>query len=213
MYLNSCTGGIQMIPTGDFDRFRYDVMERYNEEFPITFGILIADYNQTLVKEYILNYLNIFDNRSNKYIDFFIPGYTEYGANNPIELSRTGKRYFFNRDLFINFIEKFQENFGYEYEFNPVLILVELKNKDFINSKKIIIDLDQNGSDVKRAGVLFQEIFNIAKKYVDIKDFSRELKATYIKGACGDSIINAIDNSILTELNEQRKNMRRFKIQ
>lgn len=202
-----------MFPTGDFDRLKYQIMEWYDEECPITFGILIADYDQTLAREYILNYLNIFDNRSNKYIDFFIPGYTEYGTKNPIELSRTGKRYFFDRKIFERFIEQFQENFGYKYEFNPVLLLIELKNKDFLNSKKIIIDLEGNGIDVKRAGALFQRIFDIAKQYVGLKDFSRELTVTYIKGAYADSIVNAIDNSILTEFNKQQKNIRRFKIQ
>ncbi len=202
-----------MYPTGDFDRLKYEVMEWYNGDDPVAFGILIADYDQTLAREYILNYLNIFDNRSKKYIDFFIPGYSEYETPKSIKLSRTGKKYFFDRSIFENFIEQFQRCFDYEYEFNPVLILVELKNKDFYNSKKIIIELDSDYNDVKHTGVLFQKIFNIAKKYVEIQDFSRELNYTYIKGALADSIVGAIDNSILTEINEQRKNIRRFKIQ
>lgn len=201
-----------MYPTGDFDRLKYEVMEWYSGDDPVTFGILIADYDQTLAREYILNYLNIFDNRSNKYIDFFIPGYSEYETSKSIKLTRTGKKYFFDRNIFEDFIEKFQRYFNYEYEFNPVLLLVEIKNKDFFNSKKIIIELDNEYSDIRHAGVLFQKIFEIAKKYVEIQDFSRELKATYIKDACADSIVNAIDNSLLSEINEQRKNIRRFQI-
>ncbi len=201
-----------MYPTGDFDRLKYEVMEWYSGDDPVTFGILIADYDQTLAREYILNYLNIFDNRSNKYIDFFIPGYSEYETSKSIKLTRTKKKYFFDRNIFENFIEEFQRHFNYEYEFNPVLLLIEIKNKDFFNSKKIIIELDNEYNDIRRAGVLFQKIFEIAKKYVEIQDFSRELKATYIKGACADSIVNAIDNSLLSEINEQRKNIRRFQI-
>ena len=198
-----------MFPTGDFNRLKHEVMQWYNDDAPITFGILIADYEQTLAREYIINYMNIFDKKSNKYIDFFIPGYLPY--DNGIITSmkdKDGNSYHFDRTTFEIFIEEFEKYFDFTYEFNPVLILVELKNKNFI-----IIDLDCNESDIKRAGVLFLDIFNIAKKYVRIEDFSRELVATYIKGSHLDSIVRSIDNHFLTEVNEQRKNVRRFRIQ
>lgn len=203
-----------MFPTGDFDRLKYEVMQWYNDDAPITFGILIADYEQTLAREYIINYMNVFDKKSNNYIDFFIPGYLTYG-NGIITLmkNKNGESYCFDRTTFETFVEQFEKYFGFTYEFSPVLVLVELKNKNFIDSQKIIIDLDCDESDIKRAGVMFLDIFDIAKRYVRIEDFSRELTATYIKGSYADTIVNAIGNNILTEINEQRKNVRRFRVQ
>lgn len=205
-----------MFPTGDFDRLKYEIMEWYSDiDIPITFGILIADYEQSLAREYIINYIDIFDKRSNRYIDFFIPGYVIYGSDDDIRTSmknKQGDAYYFSRTLFRDFIEKFETYFDYKYEFNPVLILVELKNRNFVGTKKIVIELDSEQTSIKNAGVLFNNIFEIAKKNVSITDFSKELTATYLKDTLADAIINAIDNKILTELYNQKKNIRIFQI-
>lgn len=205
-----------MFPTGDFDRLKYEIMEWYNDiDIPITFGILIADYEQSLAKEYIINYMDVFDKRSNRYIDFFIPGYVIYGSDDDIRTSmknKQGDAYYFSRTLFHDFIEKFETYFDYKYEFNPVLILVELKNRNFVGTKKIVIELDSERTSIKKAGVLFNNIFKIAKRYVNITDFSRELTATYLKNTLADSVIDAIDSSMLTELYTQKKNIRVFQI-
>lgn len=168
-----------MFPTGDFDRLKYEIMEWYDDvNIPITFGILIADYEQSLAREYILNYMDVFDNLSNTYIDFFIPGYTIYGSNDDIRTSmrnKDGATYYFSRKLFTDFIEKFESLFDYEYGFSPVLLLVELKNRNFTGTKKIVIELDTEAFNIKKAGILFKSIFNIAKQYVNILDYSSVL--------------------------------------
>ena len=205
-----------MYPTGDFERLKFEIMERYKDfDIPITFGILIADYEQSLAREYILNYIDVFDKRSNKYIDFFIPGYITHGSNDCIRASmknKQGEPYYFSRELFHDFIEKLETIFDYQYNFSPVLLLVELKNRDFVGTKKIIIELDTEKTSIKKTGVLFTNIFKIAKRYANIKDFSRELTATYLKDTLADSVVDAIDNSILTELHTRKKNIRHFQI-
>jgi len=42
-----------MFPTGDFDRLKYQVMEWYNEESPITFGILESVHIKALTNKTI----------------------------------------------------------------------------------------------------------------------------------------------------------------
>ena len=64
-----------MFATGDYNRFYCDVMERYSDvDIPITFGILIADYDQQMAREHIINYLDVFNETSGKYIDFLFRG-------------------------------------------------------------------------------------------------------------------------------------------
>jgi len=206
-----------MYPTGNYERFKNDVLERYEAiDIPITFGVLIADYRQDRAKQYILKYLKVFDAESNEYIDFFIPGYQpDYSGKNNECLrvkDRRGYRYFFDEDIFEGFITEFQKTFHYAYEFNPVLVLVELNGKQFANARKIVIELDSPDSDIRRAGSLFLEIFNIAKRHVNIEDFSKFLVGTYLKGAYADAIIQAIGNDLLSEINNQQKNIRRFTI-
>ncbi len=123
----------RMFATGDFERLKHDIVKRYeNNDIKITFGILIADYDQSLAREYILNYLKIFNKKSDKYIDFFIPGYVPYHNHaSPTKFIDTGKhRYYFSRELFESFIHEFEGQFDFEYSFNPVLVLVELEADD-----------------------------------------------------------------------------------
>ena len=203
-----------MIPTGDFDRLSVDVIKRYTYiDIPITFGVLIADYRQTLAREYILNYVKVFDKKSNKYIDFFIPGYAPfYGGQQTKLMDKDHNQYYFNEDLFLEFIDKFERVFDISYEFNPMLVLVELNGNRFESSRKMVLALDSMDGGVKKSGVLFQKIFDIARSYVSLDDFSNRLISTYIKGNVIDSIINALGNDFIAEVNTQQKNIRRFLI-
>ena len=201
-----------MFPTGDFDRLRRDVIERYKDiDIPITFGVLIADYRQSLAREYILNYVDVFDRKSNKYIDFFIPGYAPfYGGTQTKLMDKDDNPYFFNENLFLEFVSKFERTFDVPYEFNPMLILIELDGKNFEKSRKMVLALDEMDGGIKKSGVLFQKIFEIAKRHVSLDDFSNNLVSTYVKDNIIDSIISALGNDIIAEVNTQRKNIRRF---
>ncbi|MCL2087365.1 MAG: hypothetical protein FWH05_07220 [Oscillospiraceae bacterium] len=204
-----------MFATGDFDRLRCDVMNRYEDDLdtPITFGVLIADYDQSLSRKYILNYLDIFNNLSGDYIDFFIPGYITYDRHDTKKVCRIGEEnYYFARELFHEFVGKLKIEFGVAYEYNPILVLLELTRTDFYRSRKMIIELDSQNNDIKRTGVLFQRIFEIARKYTSLDDFSYGMRKTYIKGSVLDSFVNALDNSIITEINARREGIRQYRI-
>lgn len=201
-----------MLPTGNFSRLRCDVIERYKDSgIPVTFGILIVDYRQTLAREYILNYMSVFNKKSNKYIDFFVPGYVPFGTGRETGMKdRDGNIYNFSTDVFFDFIEKFETTFGFKYDYNPALILVEFDDKDFNRTKKIIINLDSQEGEIKRTGVLFEKIFDFAKSHVELSEFSHNLVTTYMKGTWVDSVISAIGSSLLSEINTQQRNIRRF---
>ena len=91
-------------------------------------------------------------------------------------------------------------------------MLSELTGRDFANSKKIIINLDSDNRDIKQTGSFFDSIFEIAKHYTALNDFETGLAKTYLKGAKLDSFIRALDNSIVTEILNQLRNIRSFKI-
>ena len=201
-----------MNPTGDFSRFQDDILSRYRDQtIPITFGVLIADHRQREAREYILNYLNGFDKLSGNYIDFFIPGYTEINYLVKIP-SKPNKKFYFSQELFDGFVEGFEKYFEVEYVFTPMLVLIELQTNDYINARKIVLELDSEFSCIKRSGLLFKRIFTIAQQYVALDEFSYNLQQTYMKGAYLDSFINALDNSVVTEIRKQHKHVRYFAV-
>lgn len=47
-----------MWPLGQYDRLVHEIKRREDNSIPVTFGLLIADYNQQTCREYILNYID-----------------------------------------------------------------------------------------------------------------------------------------------------------
>lgn len=132
--------GIIMELVSTFEDMIKRIFSKY-DDIPITIGILIADYRQTEAREYILNYLNIFDKKSGKYIDFYLPGYNQIKkydnnkskhiymeiknyneANKIIAVNRTRKEYFFDDIVFENFLYEFETKTSVKYVYNPMLV-------------------------------------------------------------------------------------------
>lgn len=198
-----------MLPLGDYKRLIADVKERYDGTETVTFGILIADYDKYCVRQNIINYLEIFNNHSKRYIDFYIPGYANWGGDEITPfIDVYGNKYYFRRELFTEFLLDFEKSFGYKCDYKPALILVELNNLDFLRCKKMVIGL----GDCENAGILFDEIFGIARKYVDLKHFQMGIKSTLIKGTLSDTLIRMTNNNIIIELKSLSDNLRNFKI-
>jgi hypothetical protein len=212
----------------NFEELVKEILDKYkNIDIPITIGILVADYRQDIARQYMLNYLNMFDKKSGKYIDFYLPGYYMYtgDTNNdwkerkhnnicisrhqtdePIYIVRTNEKYYFDEYLFDEFIRDMEKNMNVEYTYNPMLLLVEVNQKKGRShlsfQRKMIIELDNTnqGKGIKRAGCLFDEIFRIAKREVNIDRFGNDIKLHYIKGSALSSIAKALDGSLLEVL-------------
>ena len=77
-----------MEPLKTFDDVATRILERKPGGTSVVIGILIADWRQTEAREYILNYMNMFDEESGKFIDFFIPGYFTNSDRDGISLTK-----------------------------------------------------------------------------------------------------------------------------
>lgn len=202
-----------MWPLGQYDRLVHEIKRREDNSIPVTFGLLVADFNQQRCRDYILNYIDRFDYKSDRYINFYLPGYLEedfHGNNEKITIKK--KNYYFGREVYLKFLNKLEDDFMIDYPYNPVLILLEYARGHFSKTKRIIIELDSDGSDIKKAGELFEKIFEIAKKSVSIQDFSKSLQKNSLKQGILDRIIEGIDNSYLTAIYTQTKEVRKYKL-
>lgn len=202
-----------MWPLGNYDRMVFEIKRRENPEIPVTFGVLIADYRQSLSREYILNYIKRFDYKSDKYINFYLPGYLEenfYGTQEKIVLK--GKEYYFKYDVYDEFLERLEDEFQIEYSYNPRLILFEYYEGHFKKSKKISIELDSGKLNIKKTGELFERIFNIAKKKVALEDISRSLQRYEMKSGFLDSIVTVLDNKVISLIHDKNENMKVYRI-
>lgn len=212
----------------DFEILSKNLLEQYKElDVPITVGILLADYRQTAAREYILNYLNRFDDLSGKYIDFYLPGYYLYAgdsidewkkrshynicisrhrADDYISIRRTGEKYYFDDYLFEEFLRDMEKRMQISYTYNPMLLLVEVNmNKargKLEYQRKMIIELDNTQQGIRRSGCLFDEIFRIAQREVNLDRFGGAIRMKYIKGCAIKSLAKALDGSIIEVVEE-----------
>lgn len=229
-----------MNPVGTFDEICKAVLQKYEDDRVVTIGILVADWQQDEAKQYILDYMDRFDIKSGKYIDFYIPGYYEksnefngeiskkYHPNSYVKwdsipndaaffLRRKATPYYFDKFLFDDFIEEMEVRMGIRYTYNPLLLLVEVdreKGRGQIEFQdKLVIELDKdNNRGLRRAGELFDEIFEIAKKEVNLDRFGSGVKMYYIKGKAVQNIIGALKGKWVEAVTDVASDVMRFRI-
>lgn len=209
-----------MFAFGCFDKFMLQnlpYIEKESYEIPITIGILICDLRQQFCKENILNYLNHFNRFSDKYINFYIPGYCSRDEMESLRVggydkfyadyyNLRGKEYYFSEKYFDEFIYQLREKYNIVYAGEPELILVEVVNGQVNWSKKIrfqLLSLQKKGK-IDTVYKFFDMIFELAKKYVALEDFSRAGRRDKLK----DSFFHVVQKSIpeyITILNENDK--------
>ena len=223
----------------DFETLSKIVLEKYDDEICVTMGILIADYRQSEAREYILNYMNRFDELSGKYIDFYLPGYYIFtgdsedewerrrhynmcvsrhcSTHEPVYLDRTGAPYYFDDYLFEDFLREFSKKTGVSYTYNPMLILIEVKNERYRGQiqfqNKIVIELDDNSPrGIRRSGQLFEAVFDIAKREMNLYRFGRALKIKYIKGNAVQKIASMLDGNFIESISESAEGIMTYRI-
>ncbi len=194
-----------MNPIGAYQTFYDELIRRYNDYGDheiISFGILLADFRQQDAREYILNYLEDFDRESGKYFDFFIPGYIEEWSikwcksnagilqGRDIKVRNTG--YVFNYELFSDFYQNLDHQFGIKYTYNPMLILMSMERNYPGSARYIVIELDNIGKGIRRSGVLFERIFEIAKGDNSMEAFRKRCFYTFVQ----DDIVSTISSAI-----------------
>ncbi|MBR1702708.1 MAG: hypothetical protein IJ716_12205 [Lachnospiraceae bacterium] len=229
----------KMEPVSDFDEISKEILKNYRDGEVITIGILLADGQQDEAKQYIINYMDRFDRKSGKYIDFYIPGYYELNTENvqihrkyhpnsyfkrdevkkelAFYIRRNQTAYYFDKFLFDDFIEEMNSRMGIEYTYNPMLILVEVnmnKNRGNIEFQdKMVIELDEDSNrGLRRSGQLFDEIFSIAKQQVKLDRFEKDVRMYYIKGKAVENFIRILSGSWLEAVTDIVSDVHRFRI-
>ncbi len=229
-----------MNPVSTLDDICTQILSKYTYD-SIVIGILVADGRSAMTKEYILNYMQLFDERSGNYVDFFILGYYSdidngkdnifakkhplqengYNGNEIFTIEREQIiKYYFSQDLFLNFIREMPDRLGVNYIYRPMFMFVEVKKEkgDIIFSRKVVVDLTNpldRGVDINNimlTGQLFDAIFEYSKCERNIVKQGENTRAFYFKNTFIDDLTTAIDgNPARTILNLSRE-LKNFRV-
>lgn len=213
-----------VIPVGSYNEIIYKILERYEYGEVVTVGILVADWEQDEARQYIINYMDCFDKKAGKYIDFFIPGYYEkedevifrgdyVRANDEVRqgrqdeqaaftLHRLHKTYYFSRTLYQDFLIEMEYRMKIQLTYNPMLILVEVNQSkcrgvvDF--QRKLVIELDEDSNrGLRRSGQLFDAIFDFAKEKTGLGAFQNNIRCYYMRGKVVPAIIKFLEGNYI----------------
>lgn len=227
-----------MIPVKGIDAISKNVFQKYKHEDCITFGILVADYRQDEARQYIINYLDMFDQKSGKCIDFFVPGYYQYSDSSVADyarqyhpnmevrcgswyltptFSRNSKKYCFDQIVFEDFLRDLEYKMGIKYTYNPMLILVEVKKGRYREQiefqDRIVIELDDDTPrGLRRSGELFDAIFDFAKKEVGLDRYGEMVRVYYIKGNAVNRIARALEGDWIEGVTETLGGVIKYRI-
>ena len=206
--VGDCVEGDKMLLVDYLRKLR---VKQYEENLSCTIGILVADYQQQRTMEDIFNYLDIFHKKSGSYIDFYIPGYVKVTDETPFHFSVGGIKYRFDRDSFNTSVLDLEKIFGIKYRFRPLLILQEFINGN-TTERRIVIEFN-----TEESGRLFEEIFDIARREVNIEEFSTELRNAQIKKMLPQIIKKAIKilsgNAIIELVVDNADSFTKYRIQ
>ncbi|MBS6221384.1 hypothetical protein [[Clostridium] symbiosum] len=188
-----------MWPIGTYERFLRKIKGQEGRRKVNYFGILLCDIRQAKAKEYILNYLEVFDDESSENIDFYIPGYIlrdNNGKTDNSSISIKGKYYKYDEQEYFKFCKKLEYDFNVLFPFSATLVLMEYLGGDFSNARKMIFELESSEEGIRSAGKFFIEIFRIAAEGnmgQTLDEISRRLSGESKKGiilAGGKTIMN-----------------------
>lgn len=205
-----------MYLTSSLDKMMKEIKSRYpdygEDEF-ITFGILIVDPRQRDTEEYIINYFPLFDKLSANYFNFYIPGFKSgYNMEHP-QYNLRGVNYYFDENMFFDFYHEFLERYGIRFTFNPMLILTTMQIDNINTAEFIVIELDDNDrNSIRRAGMLFEEIFEIARETPALQDIQRELRQKSIENHLNKIVLSIFNKMWITEISKTGQELARYRI-
>ncbi len=158
-----------MWPVGTYERFLRKIKGQDGNPKVDFFGVLFCDVRQRNAREYVLNYLNVFQTRSGKFIDFYIPGYLPTlfngtSVHKDTEICIGDQIYKFDNKQYDNFCTNFEKDFNISYPFSSTLVLMEYKGGNFSTARKIVFELENNDNGIQTAGNLFLQIFKCAEE-------------------------------------------------
>lgn len=157
-----------MWPLGTYDRFLRKIKgQEFSQKKVNYFGVLFCDVRQSNAREYILNYLDVFNSRSRHFIDFYIPGYIpadEFPNKSHCNAIRIGnEKYIFDSEKYIEFCKRFEYDFDVKFPFSATLVLLEYASGSFSNARKIVFELESSENGIRSSGILFLNIFDCAE--------------------------------------------------
>lgn len=149
-------------------------------DFPITVGILIADYRRSFCKENIVEQVERLNRKSGPLIDFYLPGYTQITGGVGVseeQFKLNGSTYSFSRREFDRFVDELERK-GIKVTGRAQLLLVPYENRRFYFRKALNFDLEKDEATGKfeSTKLFFDFIIEISRKTTEFDEFRKRIK-------------------------------------
>lgn len=169
----------------------------YEEPFK-AIGILFAKPQIQNVRESLILEMNYYNDRSNKYIDLFLPGYSLFGHENKDDVIEVGeidkKPVFFSTEKYCRFLEDFENSSKWQYSGETeLLILNTLRGKiDYSNAISIHIEKAVKNESIFSFRTFMEQLIRISKKETETININVNMIAKSLLDSVYSSLIDNI---------------------
>lgn len=166
-----------------------DVLEHikcvYQNDVTTTFVLVWANRNDPQSATMLLRNMEYYHLRSDKYIDFFFPGYIEQNS-----YTINSFNWEFNVSDFVESIKRIENISKWKYSGSTEFLFLEYKNRKIDFKHTISINIDQFLNDNPRLSLsnLVEDIIRVARSCNKVPEFSRQLNLMEAQRNCKNSI-------------------------
>lgn len=181
-------------------------------------GLLFAQPNN-FTKDEILSGIDYFNNRSEKYIDFFCIGYQPdfFETNLPALTKVGGYNWSFNPKIFNDLRKQIEERTKWKYSGSVELVLfntyidtvADLVKLDFSDAISIDLKKAKDNKLITNVGELFEKIFSIAEN-ISTENPAKEMSLKLIGDTGKKSIVNILFNLLPKAIQNDTKKIYLF---
>jgi hypothetical protein len=167
-------------------------------------GIMFAPPHEELAKEKVLNFIGYWNSRAPGPVAFYFCGYSEVKNEfeSPISVG-DGRMWYFNNDIFVEFLREIEKDTKWKYEGGCQIILVDVEylkrtNSVRINMDKVIIcELDRmiEKKAIRNIASFIERIFQSTNGF-DTESIVNKISNHFGLAVAGQAAVDTLKNLV-----------------
>ncbi len=165
--------------SGSFNHFLWKLSEKKNLTEGNTVGLLFVDPHQTQIRDFVTNYMDVFNHESGKYIDFYLPGFRKVDGESHYDMTISDTFWEFDPDVYNSFVGELCDRKIIKFTTSAFLLLLEIGHHRTCFNRYMKIGIDSPTINPQEVGPFFKSLFEYSKSEIEFHKIEKWVN-TYI---------------------------------
>ncbi len=159
--------------SGSFEHFLWKHSDKKNLTEGNTVGLLFVDPRQTQIRDFVTNYMDVFNQESDKYIDFYLPGFRKVNDESHYDMTISNTFWKFEPDVYNSFVGELRDRKIINFTTSAFLLLMEIGHHKTSFKKYMKIGIDSPAMNPQEAGPFFKKLFEYSKSEIEFQKIEK----------------------------------------